>query len=100
MVHVRLKDWDEHRYGLHFSFGVGANINGQNAGGSSPEFLTGLSLSFLRTLYLTGALDIAKQPKLSGGFKVGDVVPTDITAPPVSSSYKPGFGFAVTFTKP
>jgi hypothetical protein len=100
MAHARLRDWNNNRYALHFSFGVGASVKGQDSGGSSPEFLTGLSLSFLRTIYLTGGLDVGKQSQLAGGFKVGDTVPTDITSPPVSSSYKPGFGFAITFTKP
>jgi hypothetical protein len=100
LAHARLHDWDSNRYALHFSFGVGASLKGQDSGGSSPEFLTGLSLSFLRTIYLSGGLDIAKQSQLIGGFKVGDTVPTDITSPPVSSSYKPGFGFAITFAKP
>ena len=100
IAHVRLYEWDKHRYGLHFSFGVGANFQGDNSGGTSAEFLTGLSLSFLRTIYVTAGVDIGKKSKLSGGFDVGDTVPTDITTPPVSSSYKPGFGFAVTFTKP
>ena len=100
MAHARLRDWDSNRYALHFSFGIGASVRGQDSGGSSPEFLTGLSLSFLRTIYLTGGLDVGKQSQLIGGFKVGDMVPSDVTSPPVSSSYKPGFGFAITFTKP
>jgi hypothetical protein len=100
MAHARLHNWSENRYALHFSFGVGANVKGQDSGGSSPEFLTGLSFSFLPTIYLTGGLDVGKQSRLIGGFKLGDTVPSDITSPPVSSSYKPGFGFAITFTKP
>ena len=100
IAHVRLREWSDKRYGLHFSFGVGANIKGDNSGGSSPEFLTGLSISFLRTIFVTGGLDVGKQSKLAGGFQVGGTVPTDITAPPVSSSYTPGFGFAISFTKP
>lgn len=100
MAHARLRESAGQRYALHFSFGVGANLNGDNSGGSSPEFLTGLSISFLRTIFVTGGLDIGKQSKLSGGFKLGGTVPTDITAPPVSSSYTAGFGFAITFTKP
>lgn len=46
------------------------------------------------------SLDVGKQSQLIGGFKVGDLVPSDVTSPPVASSYKPGFGFAITFTKP
>jgi hypothetical protein len=100
MAHGRLYDWDQHRYALNFSFGVGVSVSGQNAGNSSAEFLTGLSLSFFRTIYVTGGLDIAKQSQLIGGFKVGETVPSDVSSAPVSSSYKPGFGFAITFTKP
>jgi hypothetical protein len=100
MAHGRLCDWNDNRYALHFSFGVGANIQGQSSGGSSPEFLTGLSISFLRTIFLTGGLDVGKESKLAGGFSVGETVPTNVTSTPVSSSYKAGFGFAVTFTKP
>jgi len=100
IAHARLRNWDENRYALHFSFGIGANVKGQDSGGSNPEFLTGLSFSFLRTIFITGGLDVGKQSQLAGGFAVGDSVPTDITSPPVSSSYKPGFGFAITFTKP
>lgn len=100
LAHARLKDWAQNRYAFHYSFGIGASVKGQDSGGSNPEFLTGLSISFLRTIYLTAGLDIGKQSKLIGGFKVGDTVPSDVTSAPVSSSYKPAFGFAITFTKP
>jgi hypothetical protein len=100
MAHARLKDWADNRYALHFSFGIGAKLAGDSSGGSSPEFLMGPSISFLRTIFVTAGLDVGKKSKLIGGFNVGDTVPTDITAPPVSSSYMGGFGFAITFTKP
>lgn len=100
MAHGRLYSWSQNRYALHYSFGIGASVSGQNSGGSSVEFLTGLSLSFFRTIYITGGLDVAKQTQLIGGFKVGGTVPSDVTTPPTSSSFKPGFGFAITFTKP
>jgi hypothetical protein len=100
MAHARLKNWSDNRYALHFSFGVGAKIAGDSSGGSSPEFLMGPSISFLRTIFVTAGLDVGKRSKLIGGFNVGGTVPTDVTAPPVSSSYTQGFGFAITFTKP
>jgi len=40
----------------------------------TPEFLSGLTLSFRRTVYVTGGLDIGKKAALAGGFKVGDSV--------------------------
>jgi hypothetical protein len=100
MAHARLTNWADNRYALHFSFGVGAKLAGDSSGGSSPEFLVGPSFSFLRTIFLTAGLDIGKKSKLAGGFSVGGTVPTDITTPPISSSYTEGFGFAITFTKP
>ena len=100
MAHARLRDWADNRYALHFSFGVGAKLAGDSSGGSSPEFLMGPSISFLRTIFVTAGLDVGKKSKLIGGFTVGGAVPTDVTAPPVSSSYTQGFGFAITFTKP
>jgi hypothetical protein len=100
MAHARVLDWDSNKYALHASFGVAAAIKGQNSGGSNAEYLTGLSVSFLRTIYLTGGVHIGQQASLAGGFKVGDIVPADITEPPVQKGFKVGFGFAVTFTKP
>lgn len=99
MAHARLQEWDN-KYALHASFGVAAAIKGQDSGGSNAEYLTGLSVSFYRTIYLTGGLHIGQQASLAGGFKVNDIVPPDITEPPIQKGYKVGFGFAVTFTKP
>jgi len=100
MVHARFHEWADHRYAAHASFGVAANIKGDNAGGSNAEYLAGLSFSFFRTFYLTGGLHIGQSAELAGGFKVGDLVPSDVTEPPIRKSYKAGFGFAITFTKP
>ena len=100
MAHLRLYEWDERRYALHATFGVAANIQGTNAGGSNAEYLPGLTLSLFRTMYLTAGVHIGKQASLAGGFQVGDPVPPGITSPPIQTSYKAGAGFAVTFTKP
>jgi hypothetical protein len=100
MAHLRFWESDDHRYAVHATFGVAANIQGSNAGGSSADYLPGLSFSLFRTMYLTAGVHIGKQASLAGGFNVGDVVPTGITTPPLQTSYKVGAGFAVTFTKP
>jgi hypothetical protein len=100
IAHLRLLDWSEHRYALHASFGVAANVQGTNGGGSSAGYLPSLSLSLFRTMYISGGVYIGKQASLAGGFKVGDVVPSNITSPPIQTAYKPGFGLAITFTKP
>jgi hypothetical protein len=100
MAHLRFYEWDKHRYALHATFGVAANIQGTNAGGSNAEYLPGLSFSLFRTMYLTVGIHIGKQASLAGGFNVGDTVPSGITSPPIQTSSKTGAGFAITFTKP
>lgn len=100
MAHMRIHEWEQHRVGLHATFGVAANVQGTNAGGSDAEYLPGLSLSLFRTMYLTTGVHIGKQASLAGGFRVGDQVPSGITSPPIQTSYKGGLGFAITFTKP
>ena len=102
MVHLRLADWDNHKFAFHASFGVAGNIKGQESGGSAAEFLPGVALSFWRTMFLTIGPHIGTKAELAGGFKEGDQVPSDITSiqGQVKRSYTVGFGFAVTFTKP
>jgi hypothetical protein len=100
MAHMRIREWDEHRFAVHASFGVAANVQGTNAGGSDAEYLPSVSLSLFRTMFLSVGLHIGKQASLAGGFKVGDQVPASVTSPPIQTSYKAGPGFAITFTKP
>jgi hypothetical protein len=100
LAHVRLWESMDHRFALHASAGASGNIQGQNSGGSSAEFLTGASLSFFRTMFLTAGLHIGTESSLAGGFKVGEIVPSDISSVQVSKSYTKGVGIAITFTKP
>jgi hypothetical protein len=100
IVHARLADTPGHAIALHGSFGIGVNTRSQSSGGSSPEFLLGPSLSFLRTIYITAGLEIGTTTDLAGGFKVNDPVPSDVTAPQIVTSYIRHWGVAVTFTKP
>lgn len=100
MVHARLKEWSNHRIGLNASFGVAAHITSSAAGGSGAEYLSGLSLSLYRTIYITPGWHIGKVSALAGGYKPGDAVPTGVTAAPVRSSYEHGFGLSFTFGKP
>jgi hypothetical protein len=100
MAHMRFYESDSHRIAVHASFGVAANVQGTNSGGSSADYFPGLTFSLFRTMYLTAGVHIGKQASLAGGFNVGDVVPSSITTPPLQTSYKVGAGFAITFTKP
>ena len=100
LVHVRLWESMDHRFAFHASAGASGNIQGQNSGGSSAEFLMGGSLSFFRTMFLTAGLHIGTESNLAGGFKVGELVPSDISSVQVTKSYTKGVGIAITFTKP
>jgi hypothetical protein len=101
VVHVRLLEWDRHKYAFYGSLGVGGSL--QNQTNNSPvQFLPGVSMSFWRTMYITVGPDIGNQSSLTGGFKVGDTVPSGITsvAGLTKTSHTVGLGFAITFTKP
>jgi len=100
IVHVRLAESADHKFALHASAGVSGNLQGQNSGGSSAEFLLGPSVSFFRTMFITGGLHIGAKSSLAGGFSVGDAVPSGTTTPSLTKSYTVGFGFAITFAKP
>jgi hypothetical protein len=101
-VHGRLLESADHQFGLHATLGISGNIQGQDSGGSNPEFLTGISFALWRTIYLTGGLHIGTKAELAGGFHEGDLVPSDITTiqGQVKRSYTAGFGFAFSFGKP
>lgn len=101
-VHARLKESAGHMVGLHATLGVSGNIQGQDSGGSSAEFLTGFSLALWRTIYISAGAHIGTRPELAGGFHEGDLVPSDITTiqGQVKRSYTAGFGFAFSFGKP
>lgn len=102
MVHVRLAEWAGHKYAFHASFGVAGNLQGQGGGGSTAEFLPGVSFSFWRTMYVSFGPDIGTKAELAGGFKENAAVPSDITSIDglIKRSRTVGFGFAITFTKP
>lgn len=101
-VHGRLLESADHQLGLHATLGISGNIQGQDSGGSSPEFLTGISFALWRAIYLTAGLHIGTKAELAGGFHEGDLVPSDISTiqGQVKRSYKAGFGFAFSFGKP
>jgi hypothetical protein len=102
LAHARLKEFAGHLIALHATVGVAGNLQGQSSGGSAVEFLLGGSVSFVRVIYLSAGLHIGTKDELAGGFKVGDLVPSDITTiqGQVKRSYTTGFGFAISFTKP
>ncbi len=79
MVHVRLADWQRHKYAFHGTFGVAGNLQGQGGGGSTAEFLPGVSFSFWRTMYISFGPHIGTKAELAGGFTENSPVPSNIT---------------------
>jgi hypothetical protein len=101
MVHMRLVDSATHKVALHGSLGFGGSLTSPSAS-TALQFLPGISISFLRTVYLTFGSDIGTSNKLGGGFHEGDTVPSAITSMDgqTTTSHQARLGFAVTFTKP
>jgi hypothetical protein len=99
MVSTRLYEPNE-KFSIHASFGLSGNFNSDSNGGSSAEFLFGPSIALFRTMFITPGLHIGRESTLANGFSVGNPAPPNVTTPPVQISYKPGFGLAITFTKP
>jgi hypothetical protein len=81
---------------LHFSFGAGVDIK-TGKPGSDLEFLTGPSLMIRERFLVTGGAHIGRVVKLIDGFKVGDLVPGELTEVPTRKEYKVGFGIAFTY---
>jgi hypothetical protein len=96
-VHTGLGFWGN--IPIYASIAIAANIKSQNSGGSGAEYLIGPSIGLFRYSFLTAGLYVGRQTILAAGFKPGDPVPTGVTAPPLSTSYQPGFGLAISFSK-
>jgi hypothetical protein len=88
------------RWAFYGTVGVSGNLQGQSSGGSSAEFLLGPSVSLFRTLFVTAGAHVGYRSTLSGGYKVGDTVPSSITSPAVYKSATVSYGIAITFGKP
>jgi hypothetical protein len=99
VANVRLSEWKNHGVGLYGSLGVGGNLE---TSASTVYFLPGMSFAFWRTMYITLGAGIGSQSVLTGGYKLGDIVPTGVTTigAVTGSSHTACFAFAITFTKP
>ena len=100
VANVRFWESEKKVYSLHYSLGVSGNIQSAGSGGSTVEFLPGLSIAFFRTMFITLGPHIGYNSVLAGGVKVGDTVATDVTSPTVVKNATVRFGVAISFTKP
>ena len=98
MAHGRLYQYHEDD-SIWATLGVTASSNNS---GVSAEYFLGVTGSFLHNwVFLTPGLYIGQVQSLTGGYKVGDQLPSSFTGNiPVQQSYKPGFGLAISFRVP
>jgi hypothetical protein len=78
------------------TFGVTANSDNK---GTDPEFLFGLSRSFVQQrFFVTAGAYLGERQKLDGGLYVGEVIPSTFTTDlPVTKSYHTGFSFGISY---
>jgi hypothetical protein len=78
------------------TLGVTANSDDK---GTDPEFLFGLSRSFVQQrFFVTAGAYVGERQKLDGGLYVGEVIPSMFTGDlPVTKSYHTGFAFGISY---
>jgi hypothetical protein len=96
LLNTRLLEWKD-VWGLHVSNGAVVDIKTGAAGGTDVEYVSGLSVSFKRTLFVTTAFQAARVQSLDPGFTIGQTVPSAITTPPVQARWSPAFVLAFTY---
>jgi hypothetical protein len=99
LINIRLHEWND-TFALYGSFGVAANIRQPTSGGSAAEYLFGPSIGLFRTAFITAGVHLGNEASVGGGYSVGAPVPSTLTTVPLNTSYRPGFGLGITFTKP
>jgi hypothetical protein len=99
MAHARLFSYKGSDKAIWGTVGVTAASNDK---GVSAEYLVGVTQSFVNNwVFLTPGLYIGQTQSLSGGYKVGQQLPSSFTGSlPIEQNYKIGFGFAISFRIP
>ncbi|MEJ2010074.1 MAG: hypothetical protein P8Z30_18285 [Acidobacteriota bacterium] len=95
LVNTRLKEWNE-KWAFHFSTGAAVNLS-SGAVGNNVEYVVGGSLSFRRAAMVTVGVEVGRESSLAGGFKVGDVVPPNLSEPPIQQKWAVGPAFMFTY---
>ena len=83
-----------------FTFGPSIGLSfGERNSGPQLDYLVGASIGLRNNLlWLTGGLHATRVETLSGGFKTGDVIPSELQDPlPTTSGFRAGFMFAISF---
>lgn len=95
LVNTRLKEWND-KWAFHFSTGAAVNLS-SGAVGNNVEYVVGGSLSFRRAAMVTVGVEVGRESSLAGGFKVGDVVPPNLSEPPIQQKWAVGPAFMFTY---
>lgn len=95
LVNTRLKEFNE-IWAFHFSTGAAVSLS-SGAVGNNVEYVVGGSLSFRRAAMVTVGVEVGRESSLAGGFKVGEIVPTNLDAPPIQQKWAVGPAFMFTY---
>ena len=79
---------------MNFQLGVGVNPNLSSA--RLEYFASPLAFSW-HDVYFSPGVHIGQHERISGGFVVGDVLPSSMTKVPLSWTYYTGFGFSISY---
>jgi hypothetical protein len=98
-LNTRLYQWGARAEALYATLGLTAK---SDSNGIAPEYLIGLSQSFVqRHLLLTAGAYAGRQQKLTGGLFVNEAIPSNLTGDiPTQSNYAVSVGFSVSWRIP
>ncbi len=98
-LNSRLHQWGGRAEALYATFGITAK---SDSNGTAPEYMIGLSQSFLqRHLLLSAGAYAGRQQKLTGGLYLNEAIPPTLTGDiPTQSNYKFSAGFSISWRIP
>jgi hypothetical protein len=96
MLNTRVKEWNDD-WALHVSNGAVVDIKTGATTSTDVEYVSGLSVSYKRSLFITVGFHAGRTQDLIGGFTIGQQVPTSVSTPPLQSHWSPGAIFAFTY---
>ena len=98
-LNTRLHQWSGRAEALYATFGITAK---SDSNGVSPEYLLGISQSFVqRHLLLTAGVYAGRKQTLTGGLFVNEAIPSNLTGDiPTRSNYGVNVGFSISWRIP
>jgi hypothetical protein len=96
LLNTRIHEWNDD-WAIHVSNGAVVDIKTGAASSTDVEFVSGLSVSYRRSLFVTGGFHAGRIQSLAGGFTIGQQVPLSVSTPPTQARWAPGFVLAFTY---